>query len=82
MSYGRNPYYIYEGGDSKIHFILNDGEFTSLSKDALAQFLISMTWRGQHEIDEWIARGLRLRPDLDDFYLTYTKKEKKNDSGK
>lgn len=74
MSYGRHPYYIY-GDYENMHF---HGERVSASipEDAIAQFVASMAWRGQKEIDEWLDRGKKLRPELDDYELIYRKKEK------
>lgn len=73
MSYGRNPYYIY--GDGETLHVHGENVSVSVPEDAIAQFVASMAWRGQKEIDEWLERGKNLRPSLDDFELIYRRKE-------
>jgi hypothetical protein len=72
MSYGRRPYLILEGQDN-VRIVL-DGKMVSIPSDAIAQFIVSMAWRGQEEVNRWMERGKQLRPDLDNFELTYKRK--------
>ena len=69
MSYGREPYYIYEW-DQGVTFLRQtdlDGKNLPLvnatvPEEALAQFIASLAARGTEHLQEWIDKGKALRP--------------------
>lgn len=63
MSYGRDPYYIYESSEG-FHFCDVGLKGPTVPYDAIAQFVASLAWRGDEQINKLIARGCELRPTL------------------
>lgn len=73
MSYGRAPYYIWADG-RYVTFVGEGGAILPVPYDAIGQFVARMIARGDDEVNEWIARGVALRPEdfTDDFRVTVT----------
>lgn len=70
MSYGRAPFYIYEGKDDfTVHFPVTglgtEHRSLSIPSDAIAQLIYSIAWRGSHDLQEWVDRGQKLRETSD-----------------